>query len=330
MKKVFAALAASAVAVSMLAFAGCGNDGVISGKYEDKTPEQMEEIVDNIDGDKLFSDEITGLGLKANLSAGFDLANNGDASGSLSLDFKLSQKDDKLAGSGTASLKFSSTDKTEATPVVYSGDVKGTAYIDDSYVYASATGKILDTELTDENAKIKLNLTTLGGLLGGFGGFGGFSLYEAEDAFDVASLLALAKEYGVSVTVDDRNGVKFKLSATEDTVWSVVAAVADGEIPEAQLTAIKEKVTFNTFKFDAYFAIDANGAFSGASVDVDLKVTVDSSLINGDGNNGTAYVKGFVELYTHKDTVTVPDSVKNDKGYVDGTGLILGLIGGLL
>ena len=80
MKKKFAAFAASAVAVSMLAFAGCGattdeGAGIIPGNYKEKSSEELTAIINAIDTDKVFGDATAlNLGVKTDLSASMDLA----------------------------------------------------------------------------------------------------------------------------------------------------------------------------------------------------------------------------------------------------------------
>ena len=339
MKKVFALLAAGAVSMSMLAFAGCGDssDGVIKGDYTEKTPEELESIIDGIDEDKIFGGNEEGapnlnLGLKVNLSGSYSMGDMMSGSVSTDLNFKLASNENGFVGTGSGSLKTSSTTSVEDVTMKTSAEYKGTAYLENYIAYLGATGTSTTSaagqnQKQEIDQKIKINLLEVIENIGG--NDGSVDAPSPDDSnLSVSDLLALAQQYGVKVTVDDKNGVKFKLSATEDTVWAVAGSFLDGDLAD-----IKEAVTINKFQFDLYFALDKDGAFSGASTVFDIDVKVDSSLFgmlfeeSGEAPVLSVAVKGSVEIYTHKDKVSVPSGLAEDDKYFDYTDMILGLIG---
>ena len=347
MKRIFVSLASLAVSASMLTFAGCGDkpgDGVIEGNYTEKTPEEIEGIIDNIDGDKVFGGEDgepnLNLGLKVNLSGGYSMGEITSGSISTQLDLKLASNENNIVGAGSATLSYDSSSSAEGDSMQSSAEYKGTAYLENFVVYAEATGTS-SASAEGQNReqkidkKIKLDLLKI------------FSYLEESDfslslpftvrdssvcdrGISVSGLLEKADEYGIKVAVDDKDGVKFKLSATEDTVWAVASTML-GE--ETSLDTIKKGVSINKFQFDLYFALDKNDAFSGAGAVVDIDVVIDSSLFANFMDSEDEQLpllaidlKGTVEVFTHSDKVSVPADLATDESYYDGTDMIIELI----
>ena len=385
MKKVFAALAASAVAVSMLAFAGCGNkgnklpDGAIPGDYQDASQEQLGDVLDDIlgnlfgdgeegDGDSTVVPNTYNYGLSVNLTESANIADLQTSNASINADFKLKTTDDGIIGAGTA--KVSSSSSTSSDKYSDNSQVKfeGTAYLKDLVIYGigsgSSSGKEeYDGEVLDEynneftNKKAKVNLAEIIANFGGSADQGSSAVREevtdSSSGFDIIgniqnyltaeNLYNLAETYSVSIGLDTKDGIKIKLSASEDTVWKIVAEVAGDSLSESDLATYKSGVKFNNFLFDVYLSLDSTGVLNGASVVVDISAKVDASLIMGsDGNEGgyeatsaapeqstpkaDISVKGSVKLYTHNDNVTVPDGLADDENYWDATDYVLGMI----
>ena len=312
----------------MLAFAGCSNkieEGTISGSYEEKTPEQIEEIIDNIDGDKVFSEDIKGLGLKASLSGSYSMGEIMSGNLSADLSFMLATGDEgEVTGSGTASLKSEMSKDGQTS----SSNFSANGYLEDWYFYGEAKGNTSVTSEsgktdTDIDRKAKVNLLDILSIVG--------DIDYSENDLSVSDLLSKAPEFGVTVAVDDRDGVKFKLSATQDTVWALLSAFGE-DMTEESLESIKQAVTFNAFKFDLYFALDKDGEFSRASAVIDIDVTVNSSLLEGMFDDDeqltdfTATVKGSVEIYVHEDAVKVPEGLATDEDYYDCTEMLAEII----
>lgn len=343
MKKVLAALAASAVAVSMLAFAGCGDkedNGSIKGDYVEKTPEQMEEIIDKIDPDKVFSEDIAGFGLKVNLEAGASMGSDLNFSGKVNAEYKYLMSESGIAGSGNATVKFNYNgygekwdDESEdyvSVPVSYSGDLKGTLYNDSQYAYGTVTGKFNGNDLKNEDGsdmKAKVNFMELIGSVTGSGSVSGVSslLEGAPEGMDIATLLQMADTFGIKVTVDDSNGIKFKLSASQETVWAVVAFAAGDKLSADMLTVIQSKVTFNKFQFDAYLSLDKDGVFSAASVVVDIDAKVSKELLNSEADL-SVNAKGSIELTVNTASVTLPAGIATDESYFDATDFVADML----
>ena len=339
MKKLAVAFAASAVAVSMLAFAGCGepqpDKGAIKGNYEEKTPEQTTEILGNVNTDKIFNDETdaVNIGINVDLNGAFNYGEMLNANGALKLDYKMSASADSLAGTGTMALNASFMSMFSGEKQEQKIDFSGTASNDAQWIYAAS----------DDN-KIKINLEDIANIIGNNDGIiiSPASFYEAEDAINVSQILAMAQQFGVKIAIDNSEGVKIKMSVTEETVWKVIETVgAEEGLTGEMITRIKGFVTFNSFKFDVYFAIDSEGAFSGASVVMDIDVKVDGNILSmfAPGSPSptaqgvkvpdiTAKVNGYVEIYAHNETVNI-DSVTGDTSYIDMTDTVIGMIKGL-
>ena len=324
-KKIFAVLAASAVAVSMFAFTGCGEeyDGSIPGKYEQKTSEELTEIIGNIAaGDT--SGETTpgadfGMGFKVNLSGSIAMGKQTMMSGSVNMDYKATE----TAGKGTATISTSYGETSDS--------FSGTFYNENQYVYASMkeAGQTMNfgldvkaimeaMESEDDNQQDK---TTTHDLL-------------SEDTDDVTDptedsdggmqswlgyMLTAVEKYNATVGVDDRNGIKIKISLSKETIWGLLTDFGGEEIPAEKVEQLKEIVTFNKFRFDIYFAIDSDGNFSQASVVTDVKISMPVTGASSPSPTAASPAvpmisvsfKGYVEIYTHNDTVVIPDYVKD-------------------
>lgn len=337
MKKVFAAFAASAVAVSMLAFAGCGDttadDGAIKGNYTEKTPEQITEIVDKIDTDKIFDSNKTTMAIKVDLAGGYNMADMMSADGSIKFDYKLNASETGFAGMGSVELNGKITNATAGGKQEDSISFNGTAYNNTEWIYAAAgedKAKINLQELMGAFEEDKTPEITPNPMA--------FLTADEEESFNIMTILAMAQQFDVKVTIDDKDGYKFKLSACEETVWKgLLAFGADAGITEEAVAAMKESITFNTFKFDVYFALDAQGAFSAASVvmDIDFNMpvpTTEPEAYAADAAVPTiaVKVKGSIAVSLSNETVTVPDSVTGDTAYVDMTDTVVGMIKGAM
>lgn len=320
MKKVISALAVSAVAVSMLAFTGCGektDEGAIKGNYQEKTPEQLTAIINNIDAEKIFDSNAVNMGVRANFSGTTDTADFSSSSFTVGLDFKVSASESGLGGQGSVSLKSSQTSGGHTV----SSEFSGTAYTNTEFVYA-ASG----------DDKIKINLVELiDALQPNVEEKPLPSFYAASDAISIADMLAMAQQFGIKITVDDSKGVKFKLSATEETVWKIAEFVmAEGGETSVSIEQLKQLITFNAFKFDLYFALDADGKFNAASivtnVDVSMPMPENGADVAAPVPTLSVKIKGSLEIFTHNDTVTVPDTVTGDATYVDMTDTVINMI----
>lgn len=311
MKKILTCVAVSAIALSFT-FAGCSKDekGVIKGKYEQKTPEQMEEILSGIDEDKLSSSSDAGTGFRCDFSGKLTMPSL-IMSGSVSMDIKTQTVEDALFGAGSLSAKYNVSGEDEAS----NGTLDAKVYMDDSFIYTDVNSK---TDGEEESEKIKLRTGELLSLIESMGDYTSSTVDSAPSSIDIASLLTLADEYGIEVSADTTDGVKFKLSATEESFWKILSSVNTDY-------SLEDYVTFNAFRLEIYYAIASDGTFGGTSgvVDIDMKI-----MPNPDSPEDTIGVslKGWFESYLHSDSVTVPEEVANDTQYIDYTNAIKSLI----
>lgn len=164
MKKVIAVLAASAVAVSMFAFAGCkDNDdkktdsGAIPGDYVEKTPDEMGDILDDFFGNQggdetpVIPATSSGMGIKVKLNESLYCEGLMDMTSSVSAEFKEKITDTGFVGAGSATVKahvksmdFNTDGSAVSTAMTdkYAIDVTATAYNDSSFIYGGATGSV--------------------------------------------------------------------------------------------------------------------------------------------------------------------------------------------
>ncbi len=379
MKKVIAVLAASAVAVSMFAFAGCkDNDdkktdsGAIPGDYVEKTPDEMGGILDDFFGNQggdetpVIPATSSGMGIKVKLNESLYCEGLMDIASSVSAEFKEKITETGFVGAGSATVKTHvksmdfNTDGSSASTAMtdkYAIDVTATAYNDSSFIYGGATGSVgtvsqttgkFETMTLPEGMKAKLNLVKLMEALGG-GSTGpeistpASAIFETNDAFDMAALLAMADQFSVKISADLSDGMKIKISATEETIWKIatVAFIEQGATEaeaSAKVAKIKGYVSVNKFTLDVYAAFDSSKTLTAASVVIDCDVKADMKIMNEFMPNGTATVAdqqlpdismkvaGSVEIYSHNDNVELPANIATDASYADKTDDLIELI----
>ncbi len=379
MKKVIAVLAASAVAVSMFAFAGCkDNDdkktdsGAIPGDYVEKTPDEMGGILDDFFGNQggdetpVIPATSSGMGIKVKLNESLYCEGLMDMASSVSAEFKEKITETGFVGAGSATVKAHvksmdfNTDGSAASTAMtdkYAIDVTATAYNDSSFIYGGATGSVgtvsqttgkFETMTLPEGMKAKLNLVKLMEALGG-GSTGpeistpASAVFETNDAFDMAALLAMADQFSVKISADLSDGMKIKISATDETIWKIatVAFIEQGATEaeaSAKVAKIKGYVSVNKFTLDVYAAFDSSKTLTAASVVIDCDVKADMKIMNEFMPNGTAAVAdqqlpdismkvaGSVEIYSHNDNVELPANIATDASYADKTDDLIELI----
>ena len=379
MKKVIAVLAASAVAVSMFAFAGCkDNDdkktdsGAIPGDYVEKTPDEMGGILDDFFGNQggdetpVIPATSSGMGIKVKLNESLYCEGLMDMASSVSAEFKEKITETGFVGAGSATVKAHvksmdfNTDGSAASTAMtdkYAIDVTATAYNDSSFIYGGATGSVgtvsqttgkFETMTLPEGMKAKLNLVKLMEALGG-GSTGpeistpASAIFETNDAFDMAALLAMADQFSVKISADLSDGMKIKISATDETIWKIatVAFIEQGATEaeaSAKVAKIKGYVSVNKFTLDVYAAFDSSKTLTAASVVIDCDVKADMKIMNEFMPNGTAAVAdqqlpdismkvaGSVEIYSHNDNVELPANIATDASYADKTDDLIELI----
>ncbi len=379
MKKVIAVLAASAVAVSMFAFAGCkDNDdkktdsGAIPGDYVEKTPDEMGGILDDFFGNQggdetpVIPATSSGMGIKIKLNESLYCEGLMDITSSVSAEFKEKITETGFVGAGSATVKahvksmdFNTDGSAVSTAMTdkYAIDVTATAYNDSSFIYGGATGSVgtvsqttgkFETMTLPEGMKAKLNLVKLMEALGG-GSTGpeistpASAIFETNDAFDMAALLAMADQFSVKISADLSDGMKIKISATEETIWKIatVAFIEQGATEaeaSAKVAKIKGYVSVNKFTLDVYAAFDSSKTLTAASVVIDCDVKADMKIMNEFMPNGTAAVAdqklpdismkvaGSVEIYSHNDNVELPANIATDASYADKTDDLIELI----
>lgn len=323
-KKVVAILCAAVMTVGVGALAACSEAddteiGVVEGNFGTvATEEQLGTAIDSISesapfGDTEAADWTYGFNFKANATAtvdAFDVDENGNfvsvtTSADLGLDYNLSLSKTTanelgldVKGSGTVALNGKSGEEE----LSYSADVYND--IENAYVKLTAN---------EETLKLKVSYETI---LGMIGDALPIALAETDETnqpdepddlptdgtmFDPAEMLGMLAEMGFNVYVDDADGLKIKVSATENTVETI--------LEQAGVSA--EAVKFNEFVFDIYFSFDAQGNFEkfGTQINVNLEVAVVPATATTEAQSVKVSVKCGAALVPYSGTVTLPDDL---------------------
>lgn len=345
MKKLITVAASAALVISMAGLTACaGSEGVIKGNYKEPTSEEFTNAVGTIDSNKMFGDTTAedyklGLEFATKFNADISLGSLMSLNGTTEAGYKFTMdKKGNYLGSGSFSMNAEAKSETATGTSNDKSKVSAKIYNDSAYVYASATG-------IEENkeTKVKLDINKLIESIGvmSYAEISNDTITEGgntetEITPEAPELsLEMLKELKINVGLDSSDGVKLKLSVTQDTVWTLLTE----ELGEETVTVVKEAVTFNAFTFDAYLAIDKDGLFTQASLDFDIDVKADLAKISAlipsaqaaaaPALTGEASVKldGYILLKSFNGTVTLPEGISD---YEDQTDTLLDLINGIM
>ncbi len=351
-KNVIMCATAAVLAVSACALSACGKkpeDGTIAGNYEEATMEQVTETLSNVDmgnamGDPTAEDFKFGLNVNSSFNAAFTVGESSKASAGLSAGYTVLLTKNSCSGAGNAEISYDADIKAgelgEQEAVKESGKYSATVYNDATYVYGDFNlGKKDDGE-TDNIVKAKFNygellgsiMENIGNILPGSGA-SGITPY-AEGNASIAGMLA---NLNMQAGMDTTDGIKIKLSITKDTFWGLLEN-STPELPEDQLTQIKEALLINRFNYDVYFALDKTNKFSAASVVLDIDMSVDTSKMGmpmptDEGAEQppviTVKMNGYFKAESYLgEAPKLPDGMTTDLTYVDMTAVIKGMISG--
>ena len=313
MKKFLMTAACGLLAFSLSVFAACGDDtpkkGTVEGDFsQEATETEVTDAADALDsafesgtliGDVESEDWSFGAALSAEAEIKFTVDGESSTT-SFSLDYKLTGAPGEtdslaLAGAGSFSLK---------------GEESA-----DMSVYNDADNVYIDMSSAEGGAKIRMSWSALFETIGSLGG----SMLPAAMAADTqlpaesqpggsepgasdtateeenwfADLFLSLTEAGFKIYVDDSDGVKVKISAT-DSVMAALAADLGSDTGAAGL-AFEEGAVL-----DAYIAMDKDGALSQVSavVDISATMTMEGAAVGFalSGNISVSSFDGKVEL----------------------------------
>lgn len=139
---------------------------------------------------------------------------------------------------------------------------------------------------------------------------------------DVLLLRERLEDYGVELEVDLSNGAKLRLSASEETVRLVLAEkVADcvgASDVDIDGLAAALPIRFVQCAYDIYFAVDADGVFSGMGVRADIEAVIEElgydlatgePLEEGASDQLRLTIRGMERLAAYNGNVTLPDDL---------------------
>ena len=141
---------------------------------------------------------------------------------------------------------------------------------------------------------------------------------------DVAFMREKLDDYGIVLEADLSDGVKLKLSASEETVEMLFAsALGNGEAFDRLEETAEEaesdfSVEFSQCMYEIYYAVDADGLLSGVSVRADIEAVLkglEYNIVTGqpmeDGADIAVTIRGKESLSSYKGTVKLPEDLES-------------------
>ena len=337
MKK-FAALLMSMTLLSSLAlFVACGdsdkqeNQGKLDGDFSTEATDEevtavLTKLQNAVDGNTFLGDtaaEDWSFGFDAGADVSFSMVGLEPGSGEnaqvganvhfdLGVGYKLIIGNSAVSGAGDLSVKGS-------------GSVMGSNANYSAKIYNDADYLYMDMSSVPGYPKVKLTYETVMGAIESVGsgesqtpadtpstmsadaapGTGseneGGQGTETAPSSDIAKIVAGLKEVGCKVYIDDSEGLKVKLSISEETVDMILEALE--LVPADGADAL---VDFSAFSFDLYFAMTEDGVFSYLSADFDVKMSLD--LGEHLGKYGIE-CSGYIYAKSYEGTVKLPDDL---------------------
>lgn len=312
------------IAGMMLSFVGCGekDNYAVKGKYQEVTYEEAATKLSALDSEKLLEETQTEEALGISASVGLD---------KLALSFSAGSGEQALSMNVDANLKASYALKI-GTEVQGAGSVSGKIKAEGNALGIDPVDQAIDVELSNENellylynkkdeegtpSKVKMSLEDIMENLEF--SYGDLGMTFAEELPDTSSpdmggiemdgILSNLNEYGLKYYVDDSDGLKFKVSATKDTLLKTMESAAEND-PWFSVLELGKK---DTFAIDFYLSVDAEGHLEKIALDVNVDIT----LSGGIGENAASVsftAKGGFSFEVKTVTVTLPSDLD---AYVD-------------
>lgn len=323
-KSLITVLTAATIAACAFTLSACGNTtdydiGVVSGNYgAAATSEQVDSAMQTISqnapfGDTEAADWSYGLNIKANLgiTANFPEMTAPDSifmktsNLGISTDYSLSltnsaeESDIGFDIKGSGSLSVNATADGEKT------NFNANMYNDSSYAYLhmAAIGYMPET-------KVKISFQDIMNEIGGMlpPDSTDPDVTEPDPGTDIETdltpvdLLGSLTELGFDVYIDESDGLKIKMSATEESFAAILEQAGMSD-PDA--------VRFNQSVFDVYFSLDADGNFEkfGIKIGINLSATVVAATETSAAQVAAIGISCGFALTPFNGTITMPNDL---------------------
>ncbi|MGN0812097.1 MAG: hypothetical protein ACI4MQ_01120 [Candidatus Coproplasma sp.] len=347
--KIIMGITALAVAFSACAFTACSSeptDGSIKGNYKEATAEEVNSALSTVNQETLFGDttaENYKFGIE--LSSSFNASVTG-ATGTSSI--KLSTGYEMLATKGESNLTYkgegSFTMNAENTPAEgekTTNELALNLWQDDAMTYAKLTMTSSEDKEGEEPqpTKIKFDVSELVSSLIPSGDSSttvpslpeGIELPEGTTTPDLSSLDLVSavnalNEMGATVSMDTTNGIKLKISITEEVVNNLIVTMMG-----ATADQVSDLVSFSKCSLDFYLAINKNGMLSATSIVADVDAAINIPTSQTTVSTTTLKLNGYLYFAVNANvTPEVPESLKTDLTYFDMTNMLPAYIGSII
>ena len=337
MKKFLTLAAALILSVVFTVFAGCSTaleKGKIEGDYKEPTQEELETALRSLEGSTMFGDTEQadwefGVKLGGNFDANVTMGESElTASGNLSFQEKVSKGEEGLSMLGKGELSLKVKAPAEMTDEAIDLDVSADIYNDSSYVYLNAQVK---SDGKTEEVKVKTAFAPLfDGVFGAEAAdAGALALTDGEGSasatigISAEELLAFAAEWKVNIGLDTSDGVKLRLSASEETFTKILNAVLQKIMGVTAGTPFdaSDLITLSESTFELYLQADKDGRFAAAAANVSLQCSIGLPAANetAEGTKANVDIGGAFYIETNLSDFSLPEGIADDPSYTQQT-----------
>lgn len=335
------------MAFSACALTACSKsnepDGTIDGNYQVATAEEVNAALRTVNQDTLLGDttaEDYKFGIDFSSSLDLSVSTESQSTSySMSAGYKMlaTAGESGLSYKGAGSLSMNGNNTVDGKTTT--AETALNLWQDDATLYLKMTNKSSEDTQEPQPSKIKFDANELISSLFPSGGIDttiptlpeGVELPDGVTMPDISSLdlvsaVNMLNEMGATVSMDTTDCIKLKITITQDVVNNLIAQMMGGTTEQ-----ITELISFIKCSLDFYVAIDKNGTLSATSIVADVEATANVPTTTTATSATTVKLNGY--LYFAVDANVnpeVPASLKTDITYIDMTGIISQVIGGMV
>ncbi len=319
MKKIWIAAVSLLLCAAMIIFAGCSGleKGKIDGNYKEPTQEELQSTLASLEGKSMIGDPQE-EGWEFGFNAGGNFEETIDLNGkqftlkaSVSYSLNLVKGEQAVVPEGKGDLSFEM--KSDLDEKSESASVDVTIYNDADYFYIDGTAKEGDSS---SELKIKTALGDIFDILPDAELPDQTFTPDTEYSFDADLLLSLADQFKMKLETDTGDGVKFRLSATDETSGILMTKLFGILGSSLQIPGLSDVFAVTDNTFELYLHIGSDGRFSAAAGNINLKGSLDlSSLVNSDNAKYSIETKGSAFIQYKINKISLPEGIAQDPSY---------------
>lgn len=336
MKKFLTLAITLLLSVVFAMFVGCSSaleKGKIEGNYKEPTQEELETALRSLEGEVMFGDPEQAdweFGVKTGGNFNVKITVNDSslsADGKMSLEEKLTKGETGLDLLGKGNLSFTMKAPEEIMGESTDIEMKADLYNDSSFLYLDASAKSGENS---QDLKVKTDISAImSGLTFGetmdlstagiLAETGDQESASASIGFSADEFMEFAAEWNMDIGLDTSDGVKIRLTASQETFTKILKAVLQKimSVPAGTPFDMSDLIALSESTFELYLQADKDGYFTAAATNLNLKGSIEIPAMTADSEatsigidiGGAFYVEYKISDFS------IPEGIAEDPSY---------------